>query len=250
MVDSAPRDVPGPRGRPYRPSRPPSTFAQRLARGHGEPSRVLDELRAVILSGEAAPGVTIPLDEIAQTAGVSPIPVREALKTLVGEGLVDHRLRGGYTVARITVAELAELYVVRGVLEQAAIAAALPRATAADHAEARAAHEEVGRALQTGDMPGYHRASRRFHLALVAPARMQRLQRMLESAWNITEPYRPMSQLTDEGRAGLHADHADMLAAFERGDAAALLAEATAHHDDLRRAVESLPADPSLFADG
>lgn len=234
--------------RAYRPSRPPSAFGRRLARDR-RTDGVLDELRGVILSGDAAPGAPIPLDEIAHVLGVSPIPVREALKTLIGEGLVDHRPRGGYTVARITVAELAELYVVRGVLEQAALAAALPLATAADHAEARAAHEAVADALARGDMPAYHRASRRFHLALVAPARMQRLQRMLESAWNVTEPYRPMSQLSDEGRAGLHADHADMLAAFESGDAEALLREATAHHEDLRRAVESLPADPALFAD-
>jgi DNA-binding GntR family transcriptional regulator len=58
-----------------------------------------------------------------------------------------------------------------------------------------------------------------------------------------------MSQLSDEGRAGLHADHADMLAAFESGDTAALLAEAVRHHEELRRAVASLPADPALFAD-
>ncbi|WP_433503974.1 GntR family transcriptional regulator [Pseudonocardia halophobica] len=117
----------------------------------------------------------IPLDEIAQVFGVSPIPVREALRTLIGEGLVDHRPRGSYTVARITVAELSELDVVRGVLEQAALAAALPLDTAADHEEARAAHDDVGRALAERDMPGYHRASRRFHLALVTPARMHGL---------------------------------------------------------------------------
>ncbi|MEU7812372.1 GntR family transcriptional regulator [Pseudonocardia sp. NPDC049154] len=234
--------------RPYRPTRPPSAFARELARARGESAEVLDAMRAVILSGDAAPGVPIPLDEIAQVFGVSPIPVREALKTLIGEGLVDHRPRGGYTVARITVAELSELYVVRGVLEQAALAAALPLATEADHEEARTAHDQVGRALAERDMPGYHRASRRFHLALVAPARMHRLQRMLESAWNVTEPYRPMSLLPDEGRAGLHGDHADMLAAFLARDADALLAHATRHQDELCRAVAALPADPELFA--
>ncbi|MCF7550417.1 GntR family transcriptional regulator [Pseudonocardia sp. WMMC193] len=233
----------------YRPSRPPSVFARRLGRARSGTEGVLDELRGVILSGEAAPGVPIPLDEIAQALGVSQIPVREALKTLIGEGLVDHRPRGGYTVARITVAELAELYVVRGTLEQAALAAALPLASAADHAEARTAHEALDDALARGDMAAYHRASRRFHLALVAPARMHRLQRMLESAWNITEPYRPMSQLSDAGRAGLHADHAAMLAAFVSGDAEALLREAIEHHEDLRRAVAALPSDPALFAD-
>jgi len=48
----------------------------------------------VILAGEAAPGTFIPLDAVAQFFAVSVIPVRESLKTLIGEGLVDHVPRG------------------------------------------------------------------------------------------------------------------------------------------------------------
>jgi hypothetical protein len=57
-----------------------------------------------------------------------------------------------------------------------------------------------------------------------------------------------MSQLSDDDRARLHEDHAGMLAAFEAKDGATLLTEATRHHEELRRAVESLPADPALYA--
>lgn len=235
--------------RRYRPSRPPSAFATQLRRPHGNPDQpaILGELRRVILSGDAAPGMPIPLEEIAELFEVSAIPIREALKTLVGEGLVDHLPRGGYTVARLTLTELTELYVVRGVLEQAALAAALPHATEADDAEAHAAHEQLSRALAEHDTRSYHRASRRFHLALVRPARMLRLQRMLEQAWNITEPYQPMSFLSEESRADLHDDHGVMLAAFLARDAETLLAHATAHHDELRRAIATAPADPELF---
>ncbi|MCW0212511.1 MAG: GntR family transcriptional regulator [Pseudonocardia sp.] len=235
--------------RRYRPSRPPSTFAVQLGRATGTGNRrtIVDELRRVILSGDAAPGATIPLDEIASLFGVSPIPVRESLKTLVGEGLVDHEPRGGYTVARITVAELNELYVVRGVLERAALSSALPLATAADDDEAREAHDELGDAVLRQDPRAYHRASRRFHLALVAPSGMLRLQGMLESAWNITEPYRPMAFLTDADRAGLHDDHRPMLDAFLARDADTLLSAAAEHHDELSRVVAALPPDPERF---
>src|SRR6478672_12736499 len=82
---------------------------------------ILDELRRVILDGDAPPGTVIPVDEVAELFGVSRIPVRESLKTLIGEGLVDHLPRAGYTVARLTLAELSELYIVRGVLERAAL---------------------------------------------------------------------------------------------------------------------------------
>lgn len=216
-----------------------ATFVAELARSRrtGAPEAVLGELRRVILAGDAPPGLAIPCDEVAAQFEVSVIPVREALKTLVGEGLVEHRRRGGYTVACLTPAELDELYVVRGVLEQAALAAAVTLADGADHARAREAHEALAAAVEDGDVRRYNRESRRFHLALVAPAGMQRLQAMLESAWNLTEPYQPMAQVPSAERRALHAEHARMLEAFVAGDAETLREQAAAHHEHLRRTI-------------
>lgn len=229
---------------PYRPRRrlapDAAAFVAQLREGdRARPGVVLDELRRVILAGGAGPGLPIPADEVGAVFGVSVIPVREALQTLVGEGLVEHEPRGAYTVARLTATELRELYLVRGVLEQAALAAAATRADPADHDRAREAHEALERALRDDDDPAYHRESRRFHLALVAPAGMHRLQAMLESAWNVTEPYRPMAQVPSIERADLHREHGLMLAAFVERDTPALLAEAARHHDHLRKAIEA-----------
>ncbi|MEV0127664.1 GntR family transcriptional regulator [Dactylosporangium sp. NPDC050688] len=74
---------------------------------------ILDELRACILDGEVPPGSPIPVDGVAAAFGVSRIPVREALMTLIGEGLVDHRPHLGYQVARMTAQEFGEIYLVR-----------------------------------------------------------------------------------------------------------------------------------------
>ena len=84
--------------------------------GHDQTS-VLDGLRRAILDGAAPPGSMIPINEVADTYQISPIPVREALKTLVAEGLVNHRANGGYRVAQLTLPELREIYFTRGVLE-------------------------------------------------------------------------------------------------------------------------------------
>lgn len=234
-----------------RPGREPSPLTARLVPLHGAPTQqvVLAELRRVILAGDAPPGTVVPLDEVAGVFGVSVIPVRESLKILMGEGLVEHRGRGAYTVARLTRAELQELYVARGVLENAVIAAAVAAAGPDDHARAQQAHDRLGRAVRDGDDPAYHRESRRFHLALLAPARMRRLTAMVESAWNLTEPYRPMAHVADADRARLHADHSEMLAAFIAGDAARLLAGATAHHGRLLDAIATLPRTDGQFAD-
>src|SRR4051812_13555351 len=71
----------------------------RAARKGNPQHFILDELRRVILSGGAPPGTPIPIGEIATLFGVSAIPVRESLKTLVGESLVAHRPNAGYIVA-------------------------------------------------------------------------------------------------------------------------------------------------------
>jgi DNA-binding GntR family transcriptional regulator len=175
--------------------------------------------------------------------------VRESLKILVGEGLVEQHARGAYTVARLARSELLELYAARGVLENAVLAAAVAAAGPDDHAHARAAHDLLDAAVRSGDLRAYHRESRGFHFALLAPARMRRFGAMVESAWNLTESYRPMAHLTDADRERLHADHREMLAAFVTGDAETLLARAAAHHRRLLDAIATLPPDGGSFAD-
>jgi DNA-binding GntR family transcriptional regulator len=210
---------------------------------------VLAELRRVILAGDAPPGTAIPLDEVASVLGMSVIPVRESLKILVGEGLVEQHARAAYTVARLARSELRELYAARGVLENAVLAVAVAAAGPDDHADARAAHELLDCAVRSGDLRAYHRESRGFHFALLAPARMRRFVAMVESAWNLTESYRPMAHLSDADRQRLHADHREMLEAFVTGDARTLLACAQAHHQRLLGAIATLPPDGGSFVD-
>ncbi len=209
---------------------------------------ILDEIRRAILSGGVPPGSPIPVDETAGVFGVSRIPIRETLKTLIGEGLVEHRPRAGYTVASLTVEEFTEIYVVRGVLEMAALKAAVGNAVAEDDREATQALHALDQAMAAGDHQGYQRESRRFHLALVSPARMPRLLHMIELVWNLTEPIQPMKHISDEHRDQLHAQHSDMLRAFTDRDATGLLAAARRHLDDLEAVVADLPTETGLFA--
>jgi DNA-binding GntR family transcriptional regulator len=230
--------MPGPRRR--------SILISRLAdRPVGSPhSVILDELRGIILDGEVPPGSAIPVDAVAAAFGVSRIPVREALMTLIGEGLVDHRPNAGYRVAMMTAREFSEIYLVREALETAALRASVALATAADHAEARSAHGALDAAILAYDGRLYHRES------LSRPCRMRRLLHMLDAAWNMTEPLQPMSQLGSAERAVLHADHAGMLAAFCECDADRLTAVFAAHHHRLQSAIGALPQDTGLFEAG
>lgn len=208
---------------------------------------ILAELRRCLLDGDVPPGTPIPPDEVAAVFGVSRIPVRESLKTLIGEGLVEHRPNGGYTVAKLTTAELREMYLVREVLETAALKTAVEAASTRDHAQAGEAHQALEHAIAAGDVRAYHRESRRFHFALVRPCGMHRLLAMFESAWNITEPVQPMAHLTEVDRTALHRDHGEMLAAFRSRDAGTLLRVAGAHHRRLETSIAALPRHTGLF---
>jgi DNA-binding GntR family transcriptional regulator len=225
--------------------RPPPPWLQRLAVQPAGTAQqdILEELRSVILAGHAPPGAPINVDDVADRFVVSRIPVREALKTLIGEGLVEHEPRAGYQVAQLTRTELAELYVVREALEVAALTAAVAKASAAHDTAAQAAYAALSTAIASGDTRGHHRESRRFHFVLAGACGMQRLLRMLESAWNLTEPLQPMSHASHETTGHLQDDHRAMLAAFEARDVARLLAASAAHYRKLQDMIQQLPVD-------
>lgn len=208
---------------------------------------ILDELRRVILDGAVLPGTPIPLAEVADLFGVSQIPVREALKTLIGEGLVAHRSNFGYAVAQLTPQELREMYIVRETLEAAALAAAVANATDEDRAAVVAAHDVLQQAISDDDPVTYHRQSREFHLALTRPSRMYRLLHMLESAWNVTEPVQSMVHVTPDERTALHADHRRMVELFLAGDVEQLLTTAELHAQRLNSVIATLPTDTGLL---
>lgn len=225
--------------------RHPAPWVQALASPRDVPSQalVLEELRAAILSGRVRPGAAIPVDEVAARFTLSSIPVREALKTLVAEGLVEHQPRGAYVVTRLTRAELAELYVVRASLETAALAPSVARATDEDVAVAAAALRQLEAATAAGGSVDHHRWSRRFHLALIQPCQMHRLLQMFERAWNVTEPGRPMSHASAPATAALAADHVAMLDAFAARNVDALVAQTGVHYARLQQIVATMPIE-------
>lgn len=226
--------------------RRPNPLIARLAevRSSSDHSTIEEELRRLILSGGAPPGTTIAAGEVADAYRVSPIPVREALKTLVGEGLVVHQRNSGYRVSLLSSAELREIYFVRGVLEQAALARAVEQITDDDIAAARRCHEQLLTATKWGDGKSFHDVSREFHFHLCAPCAMPRLLSMFESTWNLTEPAQIMRSVSAATQSMLNDDHAALLRAFADRDGLTVLEVARSHHARIETAI--LETDEAL----
>ncbi|MFF8842278.1 GntR family transcriptional regulator [Streptomyces sp. NPDC015127] len=142
------------------------------------PSRtqfVLEAIKHRILTGRLSPGQALVETELAEQFGVSKTPVREALKTLAGTGLVVMSQYKGVTVRMVDADMAREVYDVRLLLEPEAL-----RRTVRRGASLEAAREALERADTAADPAERSLANREFHRALYLPCGNPLLGRMLD----------------------------------------------------------------------
>lgn len=189
-------------------------------------------LRREILSGRTDPGERLVEEQLTRRLGISRAPLREALRRLAEQGLVEHVPRRGVRVATLSDGDVRELYEVRDVLERHAIGTALPLARDTDLAGLRAALDEMSEATKAGDRLQIAEAHRRFHVAVVALAGNSQLTSMYESILVKLQLYMARN-LSREAEVAQPADgvhrHERLLAAAEAGDPEAMRAELASH---------------------
>lgn len=106
-------------------------------------SRVVEEIRQLMRTGELVPGQQVRQESLAVRLGVSRIPVREALKALETEEVLRHEPHVGYSVARLNADELRQAYLMRRALETEVLLA-LPRLTTARLRELTEVNAAIG----------------------------------------------------------------------------------------------------------
>jgi DNA-binding GntR family transcriptional regulator len=190
------------------------------------PSRtvaVLEAIKRAILAGELKPGQALVETDLAEVLGVSKTPVREALKTLAGAGLVTMSPYKGATVRVVDDEQARHVYDARLLVEPEA----LSRAVARGH-DWRPAHQALQRAGQAADQAERSLANRDFHHELYAGCGNPLLIRMLDdlrdqtalvsaAAWR-HEPDWLLQGATPSWEREA-AEHRAMLQAAEDGDA-------------------------------
>jgi DNA-binding GntR family transcriptional regulator len=199
----------------------------------------LNELRRRILSGSLAAGTKLHQEQLASSLGMSRIPIRDAIRTLVAEGLVLQLPRRTAVVAPISADDLTELYEIRIAIEPEASALAVPNVRPADLMSMRAL-------LQIMDTTQEHAvwldSNDEFHGVLYRRSGRPRMMALLDQARAQTRRYTAVR--IDSGQPDLHAEHQLILAAVERRDPAAVRALTQAHlisaYSILRLQIESL----------
>jgi DNA-binding GntR family transcriptional regulator len=170
---------------------------------------VYRETRWRILTGALAPSVPINQAELALQFGVSPTPVREALRRLESEGLVTFVAHAMVLVSALDLREFDDLYAIRVRLDPYAGHLAALNRTPQDIA----ALEELSRPRLPADGEVHDRleANRKFHRAVYSACGNKQLTAMLDQLWDRTERYRSIlvANESDGAKSVLrrHSDH-------------------------------------------
>ena len=144
---------------------------------------VADRLRNEILEGRLKPGEWLRQERIAQEHGVSQMPVREALKQLAAEGLVEHVPYRGVRVVQFSAEDVEDLYACRAFIEAMAARLAAVQITDSELEELAELHERMLRCRTPEDLAEYRELNRRFHTLIFSASRRSYLVRTLAQLW-------------------------------------------------------------------
>lgn len=178
-------------------------------------------VREAILTGELIPGSVLNQATLAKTMGISTTPLREALRRLKGEGLVQLDAHRDAHVADLTAEEARDMLDVRRSLDPLGAALAAERRTKADIALIRGSHEGLD-PLPVNASVQHLRRHRQFHAAIYRASHNDLLIKSLDELWDKADRYRLLALRTDRGDAAREQkriEHQQLMDAVVAGDA-------------------------------
>jgi DNA-binding GntR family transcriptional regulator len=177
-------------------------------------------LRDAILDGRIAPGARLKEGALARDLGISRTPVREALRALHIEGLVQSAPNRGATVRSYTVDDLREIYSLRALLEGHAARLAAPLARPQTLDRLRESCVRFAGLRRTGaPIPEFVQENLLFHEAILEAAGSSRLVTMARRVMEIPLVYRTYSWYSPDQRHDAERQHLRLVQALERHDA-------------------------------
>ncbi len=163
-------------------------------------------LHDAIMVGALRPGERLPVGDLAAATQLSPMPIREALRRLDADGLVEIVPHRGARVADLTIDDLIEVYDARLLLELPAIAGAAEHFTAEDERNAEASLKRLEDSTARGERTEALNAHTAFHFDLYRASSLRWLPRLISPLWDNAERYRVAALGTSLGLFETRAD--------------------------------------------
>jgi DNA-binding GntR family transcriptional regulator len=186
-------------------------------------------LREGVLHGELAPGSVVSQVQLARRYNVSRAPLREALRMLQSEGLVEAQRGRRSRIALVSATDLDQVYAQRITLEALAVRLASPRMSAADIEELRALLAEMDEIAATRDFARWDVPHRRFHRSLVSGAG-ERLDATMRDLADHAERYRRILLEQPRAWSAVAVEHRGIVDAVEAGDHREAASRLAAHY--------------------
>lgn len=206
-------------------------------------TQVVDKLRRLIANGDIAAGERVNELQIAASFRVSRTPIREAIKLLASEGLLELLPGRGARVKRLTREETLEHFEVIGAMERHAVEVAVRRMTELQRAELSALHDVMKVAFDAGDARGYFDVNQKVHRFFVRVAGNASLASIHDAMTKRARRDRPLTLASAPRWDASMAEHAEIIAAALNGEADRAGATMLAH---LRRTAEAMANTSNL----
>lgn len=194
--------------------------ASPTSKGISKSERVYRALHQGILSGQYSPGYRLVLDRIAREMSVSPVPVREAVRRLEAEGLVEFQRNVGAIVSGVDTKDYAVTMESMAVLEGYATALSIPELSDEELDEAEALNEQMRGMLRDSFDPRlFTSLNNNFHRILTQKCPNHRLYELLERERDRITIIRRSAYAFDP-RYSLRSveEHAEILQAIRDGE--------------------------------
>jgi DNA-binding GntR family transcriptional regulator len=188
-------------------------------------SRTVEEIRYRIVTGSLNPGEAVRQEDMAQELNLSRAPIREALRVLTDQGLLEHRVHTGYFVKKRSTSELRQIYLMLEFLETHVMATIEEPETTAI-VRMQAINDEMRRYVESDDWSPMIDLNRRFHFEIFRLSPLLVVLEELERLWTIAAPYIAQKYVTVEMRTRTVSEHDGLIASlepFDRERTAALL---------------------------
>lgn len=176
---------------------------------------ILKYIRDAIVRGDFVEEEPIRQDEIAKLFNVSKIPVREALKRLEAEGLVEFKKNKGAIVTRISEQDLAQIFEVRLMLETKLIRLAVPNMTEKTFQQA---DEICSLFVDNRDVDQWTLLNWQLHDCLYVPAQRPYMLSLIHSIYNKIERYLRIQMSISEGKIHANMEHIEIVNACKNKD--------------------------------
>jgi DNA-binding GntR family transcriptional regulator len=202
--------------------------------------QVLASLRSAIVRRELLPGMPIRAGAVAESLGVSRIPVREALRVLEAEGLVSSTPHKGVMVAEMSAADLHQIYLLRRILETEAATRAIPALSPATLAELESIVARMDAHLADGTYAELAELNRSFHFTICEASGLTHLTRILRMLWNQSDAYRALYLAHKDFRRQAQDEHWAILESCQARDVDAAVALLDEHRKRAELAITQI----------